>query len=254
MTYEGTRILSTCNGLIFASSPDVYGGIYIWNPVTKEHKFIKPVMSGFRYVCEIGWGFGYDCGIQDYKVVSIVHYKNSPSNYSHVEVYTLGLNSWRTSLCIPYRLARGGPAGVFSNGALHWLTQSCSGTKLQVLLSFDVKDEDYGVRQSWTTLFKIDQLMTVDIPSFHYLRRTVLLRNGEILLEIQLDAGGDTLFVVYDAKRERARIVKILKKENERLQNHSLRDDSRPFYEMDSYVQSLVSVNSGSYLQDRNKM
>ncbi|XP_026382642.1 F-box/kelch-repeat protein At3g23880-like [Papaver somniferum] len=96
-------------------------------------------MCRMRYVYEIGCGFGYDCGIQDYKVVAIVDNKNT--NCSDVEVYTLGLDPWRRSSSIPYRLAKGGPAGVFFNGALHWLAQSCSGTKLQVLLSFDMKDE-----------------------------------------------------------------------------------------------------------------
>lgn len=261
----GTRILSTCNGLIFASTPIGYD-IYIWNPVTKEYKILpytKSIMCRMRYVYEIGCGFGYDCGIEDYKVVAIVHDKNS--NYSDVEVYTLGLDTWRMSSSIPYRLAKGGPAGVFFNGALNWLAQSCSGTKLQVLLSFDMKDEifveihqpenldkfnykfvgvlggclsmlcsvgkvgfevwvmqDYGVKESWTTLFKIDQLMSVDIPSFHYLRRIVSLKNGEILLEIRLDGEqDDTTFIVYDQKREKARVVKILKMENEILRNHS---------------------------------
>ncbi|XP_026382643.1 F-box/kelch-repeat protein At3g06240-like [Papaver somniferum] len=257
---------------------------------------MKPYVHQMKYIAEIGYGFGYDCGIEDYKVVAVIN-SEEYLNVSYVGVYTLGSDSWKTISSIPYKLAKGYNnvrfpvfPGVFLNGALHWLAQSFSGNGLQVLLSFDMKDEifaeihqpenldkfdykfvgllggclcmlcsvgfevwvmqHYGVRESWTKLLEMDQLMTVDIPSFHYLRRTVSLRNGEILLEIQLDAGDkmdggeDTAIIVYDPKWERTRIVKILLK---RIENFSPGYILRKLYEIDSYVESLVSVNPGSY-------
>ncbi|XP_026390904.1 F-box protein At3g07870-like [Papaver somniferum] len=158
---------------------------------------------------------------------------------SRVEIYTLGSDSWKTSMsCIPYKLS-GEEPGVFVNGALHWLANTFTSNnnyKPRVIVSFDLEEEifkeiplpeevrmddfdyrfvdvlrgclcllcsvskvgfviwemkNYGVRKSWTKLYKTDPqlMMALDIPTYHYIRSAVFLQNGEILLQIRLHDG-----------------------------------------------------------------
>ncbi|XP_026396511.1 F-box protein CPR1-like [Papaver somniferum] len=88
-----------------------------------------------------------------------------------------------------------------------YLAMLCSNSKV----GFEVwVMNDYGIRESWTKRYNIS-LMKVDfIPSFWYLRRIHSLKNGEILLEIQLDDKYKyAAMFFYDPKCKRVRAAEV---------------------------------------------
>ncbi|OVA01216.1 F-box domain [Macleaya cordata] len=241
---------------------------------TKEYKKIPktPIEHpmGYGIIRAIKYGFGYDCNIEDYKLVRIVDFYGYDSE---VKVYTLGSNSWRRIQYIPYNFSVGSIFGVLVNGALHWIAKHYIRSEAsRLILSLDIRDEtfqevpqpenlndqlhitfgvlgeylcildnclymvgvevwvmkDYGVRESWTKLFTI-ALQTV-VQSFQYLRLIQCFNNGEILLQKDNNA-----LVLYNPKHERTRILKI-------------RGIPKRF-ETVTYVGSLVSLNSGTYVE-----
>ncbi|XP_026442781.1 F-box protein CPR1-like [Papaver somniferum] len=99
----------------------------------------------------------------------------------------------------------------------------------------------YGVRDSWTKHYAISQSKIDMIPSFRYLRRLHSLKDGEILLEVLLDTWK------YDPNRERARLLKIdlekCKQWRDPYASHL-----KLCFHMQTYVESLVSLHTGTYV------
>lgn len=85
--------------------------------------------------------------------------------------------------------------------------------------------QDYGVRESWTKRFIFNHERIVNT---NYLRLMRYFKNGQILLN---DCGN---LVIYDMKHSSVR------------EPNNFR--SLTFYDADNYVESLVSLNSGTYL------
>ncbi|OVA01221.1 F-box domain [Macleaya cordata] len=145
------EILGPCNGLLcIISDKDV---ICIWNPSTKEYKEL-PTLEQLEFIptnlstTRITYGFGYNCNIEDYKLVRIeTFYAPDPyGNSSEVMVYSLRSNSWKSIQDIPYDPSYGGrQPGVLVNGALHWIATRWIGSKARkvVLVSFDIGDETF---------------------------------------------------------------------------------------------------------------
>ncbi|OVA20849.1 F-box domain [Macleaya cordata] len=155
------RIEASCNGLlcINISWDDSFCFICLWNPSTKEYKKIPT--PPIKYPSHLlphhiemlrlynlihhpfTYGFGYDCNIEDKKLVRIVDLRSSGSEF---RVYTLGSNSWRLIPNVPYSSFYQGRPGVLVNGALHWTATHCNESKSVV--SFDIGDERFqGVPQ-----------------------------------------------------------------------------------------------------------
>ncbi|XP_026409930.1 F-box/kelch-repeat protein At3g06240-like [Papaver somniferum] len=140
---------SSCNGLIclgIASGTigvDDDNSIFIWNPTTGEYKKIE---SECDFVVEYDgynfrYGFGHDNIIEDYKVVKI----GKGSGCFDVQVYTLGLNCWRSGGSVKhYKFSRRRRyPGLLLKGALHWLgrvTTVQEGSS-EVIVAFDVSRE-----------------------------------------------------------------------------------------------------------------
>ncbi|XP_026410024.1 F-box/kelch-repeat protein At3g06240-like [Papaver somniferum] len=97
---------------------------------------------------------------------------------------------------------------------------------------------DYGIKESWTKLFQIDQVTR----PLNYLRNIVDLGNGEILLDDEKSNN----FILYDP-------------------NKKLLDFNRPVFQNSTdfqsvnrrnifvYMESLVSVNSGTHVGDKQE-
>ncbi|XP_026378191.1 F-box protein CPR1-like [Papaver somniferum] len=200
-------------------------------------------------------GSCYDSKINDYKLVRIA---KSDENVPEVKVYTqiivfkhlrvivsfdLGSETFK-ELALPENL-RGGANVCFS----------AAGGCLAVLCSdpcpwgqFDVwVMKDYRRRESWTRLFTItENIKSFEyiIRSFRHLRQMVCLKNGEFLLEFGLEAESRADLVVYDPKTERARVLNVPKK----------RGYTKPrlcdvlLFRVETYIESLVSLNSGTYV------
>ncbi|OVA01215.1 F-box domain [Macleaya cordata] len=267
------ELLGSCNGLfLLTTGNDV---VYLWNPSTQEYKGIPstPIKSTDG---SSAYGFGYDCKIEDYKLVKIVSSRDNEFD-GEVMVYTLGSNSWRTIQIFPYEILCGTEPGVLVNGALHWIASArfSLGTP-ELIVSFDIGDErfqelpqseyfdlmfnkcvgmlggclcvfgkryvvdwfnryrdfevwvmkDYGVGESWTKLFTIAGCQQTPFGPFISLRPMQFFKNGECLLEKDKNA-----LVLYDPKHKTSRTLKIL--------------DISEWFQMETYVRSLVSLNSG---------
>ncbi|OVA01232.1 F-box domain [Macleaya cordata] len=152
------EILGSCNGLL-CIIPDKYV-ICIWNPSTKEYKEL-PTLEHFKFTTNLStritYGFGYNCNIEDYKLVRVV---TGFYGLSEVMVYSLASNSWKSIQNIPYDLSYGGQPGVLVNGALHWIAargMSSKGCEV-VLVSFDIGDE---------TFKKVPQPKNLNKQKFH---------------------------------------------------------------------------------------
>ncbi|XP_026377683.1 F-box/kelch-repeat protein At3g06240-like [Papaver somniferum] len=147
-------ILGSCNGLIcmgnltdldYATNLYKNGSICIWNPSTREYKKIQVPGRHFdlysKSTFNIRYGFGYDCIINDYKVVRISGSGN-PGGLK-TEVYQLRSSAWNCtetkSYKFPYeRRSR----GLLFNGALHWLGVAITQeTSTEVIMSFDISNE-----------------------------------------------------------------------------------------------------------------
>ncbi|XP_026397104.1 F-box/kelch-repeat protein At3g06240-like [Papaver somniferum] len=102
------------------------GIICLWNPLTREYRRIRDPPRDDAHL--IGYGFGYDCQNDDYKLVRLLH-------GSEAEVYTFGSDSWNQYQC-PFVFASAPTEyyGVRLNGALHWKAK-------KIIVSFDVSDE-----------------------------------------------------------------------------------------------------------------
>ncbi|XP_026424058.1 F-box protein CPR1-like isoform X2 [Papaver somniferum] len=84
----------------------------------------------------IAYGFGYDGGIDDYKLVAI--------SDSSIEVYTMRSNSWSRIQCtVKYSFYVGKRSrGVFLNGGLHWLGRiGTRNTSSEAIFCFDLSNE-----------------------------------------------------------------------------------------------------------------
>ncbi|XP_026459523.1 uncharacterized protein LOC113360203 [Papaver somniferum] len=224
------QIIGSCNGLFFVKIGflDVVTGL--WNPATREYKIIprSEAPNEIEFGIVRNYGFGYDRVRDEYKLVTIVtsRYSYDDIMVSRVEVYSLSSNSWRRIDYIPYKIRDELTKSVCIHDALHCLANPCpirSSNKFsQVLLCFNMAkevfyelpllqifDDDKKFKDNVSIFWKIVYACLVAIIVF-VLRRIQSLKNGEILLEIQLENWFRNAAVIfYDPKHERARIVEI---------------------------------------------
>ncbi|XP_026434289.1 F-box protein At3g07870-like [Papaver somniferum] len=184
-------------------------------------------------------GFGYDCLIDDYKLLEILPGRNNSRPV--VGVYLLRSDSWKPGY-IPYKFYRETPPGVLSNGALHWY--------LCMLYSSDDSSEsfevwvmkDYGVKESWMQVYNIPW-MTMFGRTLRCFRQIQCLRNRELLCEIKTqhdDKADDSTMVLYDPKDDKYSILKM---------NGDRSYFTHSIFQIESYVQNSVSLNSGTEMQ-----
>ncbi|XP_026415813.1 F-box protein At3g07870-like [Papaver somniferum] len=122
---------------------------------------------------------------------------------------------------------------------------SVSDTKFEI---WEMKD--YGVRESWSKVFKIDQQQlttTMGIRLCKYIRRVVSLKDGEILLEMIVKDGRHGWYC------ESVNVVKIHLDETKRSQNRRGYEYMKNIFQMEAYTESLVSVNSGTFVWKEQK-
>nr|GEW42524.1 zinc finger, CCHC-type [Tanacetum cinerariifolium] len=155
-----TRIIGSYNGLICIISV-VKGSstIFFWNPSTrrvnrlpsmgefsKEHVGIY-LGNGEYFNPSVGFGFGYDDSIDDYKVVEIISGNPIRAVETRVKIYSLKSGYWKRLICDLTCGFLGQPEGMFFNGALHWIighADSPSSNFLFTIVSFDLATETFG--------------------------------------------------------------------------------------------------------------
>ncbi|XP_026409011.1 F-box protein CPR1-like [Papaver somniferum] len=255
-------LLGSCNGLVclLLDSATSYESVCIWNPATTEYKII-PDPPGKHIAQPIThWAFGYDYKADDYMLLCC-------SSLS-MAVYTLKSNSWNT-IRTPYELMY----GLFVNGIPHWLVETQGRHFCKAIISLDISYQkfvelqlpneplehnhlfvnlgvlegclgvlvnvigvcwevwvmqSYGVRKSWTKRCLIAQNRIFCDSS---LSLVWSLKNGDILLR----ARSYKTFFLYDTVHGIARELKHM----------------RQVYDIENYIESLVSLNSGTYAKER---
>ncbi|XP_026451615.1 F-box/kelch-repeat protein At3g06240-like [Papaver somniferum] len=277
--------LGTCDGLVccLVYECSYRGVLFRWNPTTQEYKLLPVSPNESSVGKEIGiCGFGYDHKINDYKVVKLLQYirdvehiypidRADPSKgMSAVDVYTMGSNSWKSIESVPYSFTISGVSGVLVNGALHWLGHTQALHRSLVVVSLNVSEErfeemelpkqpyeknnkfmtvgalegflrvivnvdntrvevwkmrEYGVQESWNICHVVTNKIIVNDS---YLK-LVWFRNGEILFKIPCD------LVFYEQKHGTAVEPNIR--------------GSLLLITEDIYFESLVSVDSGTYVE-----
>ncbi|KAL3650258.1 hypothetical protein CASFOL_006661 [Castilleja foliolosa] len=150
--------MPACNGLMLLSpldheknrgrediNRDSKGIWEIWNPLTRERLRLPQPNIHSRV---LGYGIGYDCDADDYKVVviDIIDYlydDDDQESLMQTHVYSLKSDSWRIMIEeeIPFEFwTLHCLQGVFLNGALHWI----SGTTDYMIIGFDIGTEKYS--------------------------------------------------------------------------------------------------------------
>ncbi|KAI3915182.1 hypothetical protein MKX01_035441 [Papaver californicum] len=278
-----------CNGLVLLRHVDKYNShiITIWNPATDESRNLPyPAYEFDNQIEYIEYGIGYHYQIEDYKVVSIAALEDS---HCEVQVYTLKKNSWRwvqNLYCVDDLTHRGTPdmSRLPVDGAIYWIADIESRTlpseDCEVIIYFDIERENFdemqlprlfnksydtnlcvfggslcllgfdtdvgaavvwewklnGVKKSWTKLFTIDLRkhfggLLIDLMPL------LSLKNGEILLGLHMETGFQT--VLYDPKHGTTRMLIV---------HEDLKDCCALHASV--YVESKVSLGTGTYLED----
>lgn len=141
---EHDALRSSCDGLLCLG---FYKGfprnlsLWIWNPSTGEYKKLpsppREDPNDSNNLCLSDYfaiyALGYDCNINDYKLVRVV---NMIGNDSSICIYTLGSNSWKYIRTIPYRIHAYRWSWKIVSGVLYWLVRTVANTT--VIVSFDI--------------------------------------------------------------------------------------------------------------------
>ncbi|KAF6163631.1 hypothetical protein GIB67_036091 [Kingdonia uniflora] len=120
--------------------------VYLWNPTTKEYVKLPEESLGkssHNGVRGIAFGFGYNPGANEYKVVRLVHYYSYERNYKQPQcrVYTSRTKLWKA---IPPKelsndVLQPGKFPIQVNGALHWIKRHV-GTSIT---TFNLEKEEF---------------------------------------------------------------------------------------------------------------
>ncbi|RZC79405.1 hypothetical protein C5167_003605 [Papaver somniferum] len=202
-------------------------------------------------------------------------------------IYSLASNSWKNLGFVPYCFPFSVTKGVLLNGVLHWIATGLhDDPESAVIVCFDISDETFydvplppcdfdhhclpylGVWEGklcllhqihmeedpdisckhqndhidvWTMMnnkWSKHSQITALVTEMKYIRPIQTLPNAEILFEgeSRLEAGFH--LISYDPKLERARALNI---------QHGFHESPGP--EVDIYIETLVALNSGTYVR-----
>ncbi|XP_026448755.1 F-box/kelch-repeat protein At3g06240-like isoform X2 [Papaver somniferum] len=279
------EIIGSCNGLVCLELNR--RDVCIWNPSTTEFKKIQTLPDEFKWrpksspESRLGgekahsYGFGYDSKNGDYKLVRF-ELSEHVMYLSTCSIYTSGTNTWKNIPGIRYDVKPGVHLdGILYFSALRTRNHGDGWIVSPFILSFNVCDEsvheielpdglvgkvglnvsvfgeklclicvihgvhnelwlmkDFGENKgNWTKIVTIDDCL----KGVSYLMPLHFFKTGEILFELQgeeVDVPNGVL--LYDPKHKR----------NAALQMRG----THQLFGMQSYVPSLVSLKSGTFV------
>ncbi|XP_057426487.1 F-box/kelch-repeat protein At3g23880-like [Lotus japonicus] len=141
------HFIGSCNGLISLEKADCTTEKYssqvcFWNPATRSKSQHSPPLYDHE---SSGFGFGYDCLSDTYKVVAAMLFEKTMVN-----VYNMGDRRWRRIQVSPFpslHLERG--VAVYVSNTLNWLAtipadimQENLGIDMYTIVSFDLGKEE----------------------------------------------------------------------------------------------------------------
>jgi len=149
-------VVGSCNGLLCMSDSLYNDSLYLYNPFT-TNSLELPECSNKYHDQELVVGFGFHQTTKEYKVVKIVYFRGSNSNYrgrgriqykqSEVQILTLSSRtdqslSWRSLGKAPYKFVKRSSEALV-NGRLHFVTRPRRHVPDRKFVSFDLGDEEF---------------------------------------------------------------------------------------------------------------
>ncbi|XP_026436293.1 F-box/kelch-repeat protein At3g06240-like [Papaver somniferum] len=289
------QILGSSNGLVCIQPwGEESRTMCIWNPATREYKEV-PEPSWKSKHGNFVYGFGFDCKNGDYKVLRFGSFILLGEE-SEASVYSLASSSWKKLGSIPYNFSFNITKGFLLDGVLHWVAVPIGPIpRSSVIVCYNISDETFynvplpnenlsdvenicmvylGVWEGklcllhknhmeedpdtcthqndhievWTMMdnkWSKDWKITAHMADMEYVSAIQTLPNGEILCDggPMVDEDGIGL-LAYDPNLERVRALKI----------HGFPE----CYDMETYIETLTALNSGTYVgeevnQDREE-
>ncbi|KAK9287766.1 hypothetical protein L1049_016206 [Liquidambar formosana] len=134
------EIVGSCNGLICLLVDS--DSIILWNPSTRDAKEL-PKPYAVTDDNKLSYGFGFDSGIDDYKLVRVARPATSSDfDKTIVEVFVLKTNFWRR-IDVDPNIVLYGPGNLL-NGVLHWFVErEIDQDLLGAIVSFDLAAEKF---------------------------------------------------------------------------------------------------------------
>ncbi|XP_059658742.1 F-box protein CPR1-like [Cornus florida] len=181
-------VLGSCNGLLCLS--DFHNKIvFLLNFSTRKHHKLAVAPIEFPHRPHIGpfilYGFGYDSDGDDYKVVV------RQGEAKLIVAFDLGIEEYRL-VPQPDYLYEDIDMFVGSLGGCLCINCNYARDRVDVWVM-----KEYGVKESWTKLFSVEQ--------FNYVRPLAYSRTGEVVLLDQ----GHAKFCLFDLKRKTLKNVGI---------------------------------------------
>ncbi|XP_047326822.1 F-box/kelch-repeat protein At3g23880-like [Impatiens glandulifera] len=141
-------LIGSLNGLVCISIDQSF--IFLWNPSTRISKRLLHSNTTHHRRQDVRYGFGYDEGSSEYKVVYIYTVFNylEFSFDTNVKIYGLKSDSWKTVENYPkcYTMST---MGVFVSGSLHWDSDIKSGiNNYHSIISLNLSKETFSVISS----------------------------------------------------------------------------------------------------------
>ncbi|KAE8660102.1 F-box and associated interaction domains-containing protein [Hibiscus syriacus] len=198
---------------------------YVCNPILGEFITIQPPYKDSQR-CGV-WGLGYSSVTNQYKLLQC-YYPTVESANTKAEIYTVGSGTWRSIGSCASNHCIALPFDAFLNGALHFRNHLPKGGDFIHSFDFDTEQfgtvpppdhfhfpnfkqfdiwvmKEYGVKESWTKQFVIQDIFPKGYGSDFY-EPLVVLRNGEIFMLLNNEA-----IVCYNQKRKHIRGSKFFK-------------------------------------------
>ncbi|XLT92620.1 hypothetical protein HN873_014295 [Arachis hypogaea] len=140
------------DALVFSDDNDAshLKEVMVWNPLTGSSRRISysgidsPIYNGFRLPDSARlYGFGYDASRDDYLVVVAW---SERQRQDHLDCLSLRTNSWihlDAALPKPLHVFQRTSAGLFLNGAIHWVPLPIKDHRDAILI-FDLKERSFS--------------------------------------------------------------------------------------------------------------
>ncbi|KAK9035121.1 hypothetical protein V6N11_077170 [Hibiscus sabdariffa] len=145
------HLVSSCNGLLCLRGTHAsFGLICIYNPFTRDYIELPKLIAKHPSHHVGVLGFGLDATTDKYKVVEVLYKgitrrdftSSSPSVESVVHILSVGSPTWRNLGSFPFHFMWQ-KSQVLVNGKLHWMSYPDKNNAANLIMSFDLADEQF---------------------------------------------------------------------------------------------------------------
>ncbi|XP_031391520.1 F-box/kelch-repeat protein At3g23880-like isoform X3 [Punica granatum] len=119
--------------------------MFLWNPATRESRVLPKCINSHEDLwisdvpSAVTHGFGYHRAVDDYKVVRIAFQYSRGRPCFRAKVFALSEGSWREVPALPCKVYS--LDCVALNGIVYWVAYNCGSDDMELILSFDMREE-----------------------------------------------------------------------------------------------------------------